>query len=666
MRTEECWLLHLPLEILDNILSYVSDIDLICIHKVCEHLQESANRLIYRRRKLNFCGCYALRDDSLLSLTNSGIIRENLSHLNLNHCYWIHDTTLLVLVNQLYSLQELHLIECKVTTNLIESILEKDFSSLSISWSDEWDKTLRFVYRRDQRIKSAPCPPILNYLKHLIIFIPRCVGQHFFLDISQFILEHCAELQTLKLYDSPSGFFKPRDHRREQRLQPRFFLNRFDLILPKLQNFIIDLYDEPQQNYCLNRIRRSSFALLEHENIWASVIVPWISTDSTDIVCLDDHPKFKWFNSQRMFPVVGPLIWAHRATLNCKNVSLSNTCLHNSYKLFEIIANKCPKLERLNLSGCQIAIDHLLLGMSALAAYCKKLAELSLTVDPGEIHLEGPIRCLFNVLGEFRLLKVLHITTHFLSCSKNYIGHELDSSISSLTLTSDDDFNVKMIENNPFYQLTQCCKELEELKIISNKMENERVISEVVLASISNWKNLKTLHLINIPTLGQAQFLPLIVKSCTKLQNLYLKDVCCSDQCIYMPSLTEILSEAKSLKDLSIVQKIVLSVELCENLKKCTTLERLFVQIISVPNEMENQFIDAVTQLPNLVVTAIQLEERHEQMTKQLKKEFDCIKASKPPGFYIVDNIIFSEDFVWPVIHHDLQQYKKNIVSVAC
>lgn len=137
----------------------------------------------------NFEGCYTLAEDDLKQYVQYSW--RYIRVLNLNHCYWLNQKCLHVAIKKCRNLQQLHVIQCNLTTTVFVSLLA-DLSELrSLSFSTD-----SFV-----NIKKETFHPARETLKNLnsvcIYYSSRELAVMNYLGEQSTLLDFCENLEEL-------------------------------------------------------------------------------------------------------------------------------------------------------------------------------------------------------------------------------------------------------------------------------------------------------------------------------------------------------------------------------------------------------------------------------------------------------------------------------------
>ncbi|GAB6025179.1 hypothetical protein CHUAL_010601 [Chamberlinius hualienensis] len=199
---------------------------------------------------------------------------------------------------------------------------------------------------------------------------------------------------------------------------------------------------------------------------------------------------------------------------------MKNLTYTNLHSTVLVMANACPLLQELNLSGCTISISELQSSLKAIAKNFPKLVNLNLTIEPVIDEDKDNYSEIANFIGSLKELRILHISTILIKtaiykdkwCTHNWMTKN----------------QTKLNEyEEPLWTIVNNCTNIEEFYLSGLTSSVNRIYDESCLCNISQWKKLKKLHLIKVKTSGN--FLLKVFKHCHKLEELYFCSSLCSN-----------------------------------------------------------------------------------------------------------------------------------------
>ncbi|GAB6029791.1 hypothetical protein CHUAL_005506 [Chamberlinius hualienensis] len=594
-----CQLTDLPVVVCELILSYLPDTDVLKVAETCENFRY----IVEHKRHFDFSKNLYMKEDDLIKVWKTS--RNIITHLNLNHCYWLRSKSLNFNID-FPKLKELHLIDCNITNAVHRKRLPVGLESLSFTWNNDLfdyedgfdhDKSDTYYSEYENVHYESYSMALFGSLKELRIDFYPTKDERFFRFLFERVLKHCYQLQTLRLTEAVySRTLEVREY-----FVYRDKLFKVDVSLPNLSKLYIDLgfcseFERPFVNNWLTILLRKNNNLLLKDidlGMWSCYFgqcrddLENVSMEDITVACLDGFCRSR---EQQTADVSKLWRSRHKKTEKCKKVSLNFTRCEDIDTTTELIAEMCPSLKEFSLRGCTIANDGIGRCLTTLANKIPNLVVLDLTLH----QTSGYETNFFELLAEFKELRILRVSSFYASKAGDSDGNSRETT----------NVSKESMMKSALWITTQNCKKIEEFEISDVKQDVSRyqlIISENFLACISKWKNLKTLNLRGVLTHGRGAFLPYITKSCCKLETLNLSQVCHSGECNYMPSLIECLLYAINLKHLSIVQDMTFSLNLCKSLLNCNSLQRIYFHAIEIEASDRSHLTNLLTRLPNLV-----------------------------------------------------------------
>ncbi|GAB6025353.1 hypothetical protein CHUAL_010763 [Chamberlinius hualienensis] len=351
-----------------------------------------------------------------------------ITSLNLNHCHWMSYDSL-KLVMELPNLKHLHVIDCDFKQLLNNNIYPKKLQSLSFRWDNELESSINFK----QQIKN---------LKSVSICVTNVYRLSAIAYICYFLFKNCPKLVRLHLYSPPAYI-----NNDVMRYVNEHIVKIKNLIakgkVPKLTELHLDVdvnFKEKPLYLDFVKLLLTNFRDLRKVNLGnlssdfyefneelSSKLVPMVSNKTTIEICLDGYHNFyvddmRWVSkkiSKIQHLPEAPLVWKYQKTPNCVKVSIKNLAYANLHSTVLIMANACPLLQELDLSGCKVSIIELQSGLKAIVKKCPKLVNLNLTIEPLIDENEDNYSEIANSIGSLKELRILHISTTLITVDVN-------------------------------------------------------------------------------------------------------------------------------------------------------------------------------------------------------------------------------------------------------
>ncbi|GAB6030682.1 hypothetical protein CHUAL_007536 [Chamberlinius hualienensis] len=659
MDKTKCTINSLPLEIFDCILFYLSDEDIIEAIQVNTKFEEAVESLICRGKKFNFSKCYNLKHDSLMHFFNFCQKVKKRLCLNFNYCYWLGPNVFEAAI-KIENLQELHIIDCKLSSGIVGTILDSKLKALSISWSWNWLINVKSRHHRSLE-KLLSYSKLFLSLEHLVVYMPDGpVGPgastfDLLIDLRTYILEYCCELESLKV-------FKLNElNLRRGTSDPPFCYDELpdQPLLPKLKTLILDLPCENRLLEFVTRIMKhrttrlndvyfgkAAYSVFERFRNTAINICSLLSSEEIKTISFDHYSPqtFKLFDG---FKKDESFIWHNTMKPKCSTVSLKYIKF-NDNQLFEMVAKNCPNMTTLNLNRCVLTGANLFFGLSSIAQQCHQVTALILSVE----GIAGfCVADILKLLGQFHSLKRLHLPAL-------WITHTLEIRDGAVPTLEELTHDANAFENElklwPLYQLTQNCADVEEFCLsLSSAGNHFYEVPETALASISKWKKLKYLQIVGITSSGEGHYLGLIFQECVQLSFL----IASTNSRQNDQALVRGLSCAKSLKDLSVCGTLKITHDLCKSLEQCANLERLYADSISVKSIEMDCFEETVLKLPKLNVFWVGFQTCQNEIRDALDLALLSLQCVRPAFFYSFGKSSNYSSNNYPVVHNDLTRH---------
>ncbi|GAB6025254.1 hypothetical protein CHUAL_010674 [Chamberlinius hualienensis] len=354
-------------------------------------------------------------------------------------------------------------------------------------------------------------------------------------NICYFLFIHCSELVRIHLYSPPAYFINDESEVFDSQ---NIILKIKELIakgqVPKLTDLHFDLdvnFTEKKGYFDFVKLLLKNFRDLrnvnlgnlsadfyEFDNELSNKLVPLLTNNTNREICLDRYQNFyvddtKWvpvFKKTSEIPHLAevPLVWKYQRTPSCKKVSMKNLAFTSFPLTVLAMANACPLLQELDLSGCKVSISELQSGLKAIAKICPNLVNLNLTVEPVVKDNEYNCSEIANSIGSLKGLRVLHISTTLIKLNKfNTCKHD---TVADNPITLNEELLMTIVNN---------CTEIEEFYLYGVNSREYRIYDEGCLWHISWWSKLKKLHIIKVQNTGN--FLLEVFKYCRELEELY-------------------------------------------------------------------------------------------------------------------------------------------------
>ncbi|XP_071977005.1 F-box/LRR-repeat protein 18 isoform X2 [Engystomops pustulosus] len=589
-------------EILLQILRYVPSTDLILnVKNTCRKfatlcLDKSLTTSVVLHKQ------YQAKDGQVKQVLKE--ISHEICALDLSNCYWLNSSTVDI-VSSCRKLVKLDIAGCSITSLRLSKILTNLYflRSLAVDINTGFDSGQL----------SSECRTTLGHLRELkqTLFVP-----------SYGVVPCCTSLEKLLLY------FEILDRTREGMVMSGQLMVG-ESNVPHYQNLTL-FYARLAPGYINEEIVRLYLAVLSDrtpENLRSFLIsVPGSLTESRATknlfesmaknVTLDAFqlPK-SWLNGSSLL---------QHMKFSCPSYLNFSRCMISGEKLAESLLNggrHCKSLSSLNLRGCTLCfisnlpfkkpeddIDCSI--FSRLISACPNIVHLNLSsAHHHSSDTSGTHLC--DILLQLKKLRSLSLPVCAIADSSRN-GRNLSSSgqctpstsigfskkvrVGAPTFSKVPEEHVTLKLQSAFWKLLKGIPSLEFFELIGSNFysvmprndpairntyppcKRSHAVSDSDVAAICQLNFLQSLTLAQLPGILSGSCLVAIGRSCQQLHTLSLANFGMMGKVMFMPSLCEMLSHCKNLKDLRLEQPYFQANEkFFLALSNCSSLQRLCI-----------------------------------------------------------------------------------------
>lgn len=622
-------------------------------------------------RQSNFEGCYTMQEDDLKDYVqlSCGFIRV----LNLNHCYWLTQKCLQSVIKKCYNLQELHVIQCRLCTTALVSLLVELTQLNSLSFSIDSFTNIKKETFHPARMTLKSLKAVCIYYSSRELTVMNFLGEQLTL------LDYCESLREL-------------------------VINSAEISIPELCRPVLTRPDK------LDTIRSMSLSSNIHAaahllfygtlSALANLKIPWemllmpnvnfseFSQKPEYKECLKHIDRLKYLDISGSFQPVDRKVLNILSAHQLRYYNVSMTKIRPEHLLD--IASTCHHLISLNIFECshaffeQIQFD--VSGLIQLLRKCSHLRHLNI----GGIHFHAEAYRssvqMRKIISEIKGLRSLGLAVCMLCDFKSIPPAKPDwgkrsvnvdsppppkksCQDSRIPFDSDDTECSRGSDSKPVFDEI-CCRnpELSCLEIISvgfsssfhknkfikpreqqfNPCAEVRMVRDFDLLSISQLKHLVDLTIIGAPSL-KGNCLVEIAKCCGQLERLSLGFI--GEALTMVNNFSRVLAHLKSIRDIRLEQPYMSldSAFFC-SLSKCRRIQRLCI-IAKQSHYNPNCVMRSMDELSLLVVLQIFSAETLigcHKLSTAIKKRF----CRTRPALSIC---------IFPLLHDDIQDVPKLI-----
>ncbi|CAH1253760.1 FBXL18 [Branchiostoma lanceolatum] len=589
-------------EIVLHILQFLPLDDVLSVQRVSRRFSRICqDKTLWRHTELR--SCYGLSDDLLKDIISHQA--ENIQHLSLHGCYWLHSIAIEVL-SRCVNLRTLNLSHCRVTTKCLSKILSATKELRHLAWDVEGGFRPSFL--------SQECKETLKKLKVLKQVYPFEVHQDLF-GVLTFCpaLERIYLLGNVQLSNVACWTYNPLEEdqaavsvRNLKELVCYGFEN--SEVASSVFNLLTGSIKQGDPHPTLHSYCISGGPFVTYEKAvgsYAQAFEPF----KTDLLQLDLSSGREGICS----------ISDLEKTKNLQFLRLSyNYCLH-SYDLMTV-STVCQNLRVLNLMGCRYCFscserfDWDLSGLEAVAENCPHLHSLNLS---GAHHCNSfgcpnvfPSDGLADTIAKMKGLVSLSLPACSVGTSKKSKKSRMDPMFQGngprpQTSSRTSHYSKADPQILNLWKIVQGCPLVEEFELLGVGFHSQLVhkalhlkserdkggffvyrpcddvksrIKDADLSCICEWQKLRKLTLGALPGVVTGEFLQALPKRCPALRHLSLANLGPTGQCIYSKNLLAALRRMPHLQDFRFEQpnfNVVWS--FLEALYNCVDLQRLCV-----------------------------------------------------------------------------------------
>ncbi|XP_045168754.2 F-box/LRR-repeat protein 18-like isoform X1 [Mercenaria mercenaria] len=601
-RDKFCWFDHISDDILLHILCFVPRTDWKHTTKVCARFRNVCqDKELFRKSVLSYA--YGMSERDLEEYLRAGC--RYIETLNLNHCYWFSSTTLAAFIPRCKKIQELFLLDCKLTARALTKILCSLECLKSIVFSVYNLLEFSNIINGNQDVQFA-----LRHLKHFGLHVReesngnKQNSLQFHLSQQTTVIEYCPNLESFCVIGTP-GLSQKLSKRlvhtlivKTEHLQnlKTMSINCTNDATSRLYFFgiLVKAFDQPgirftnlsvsgldlkqavKRSYFIRSLKESCPTL---ENLDLSkVLIDELEASIT----IEDAPCLKH--------------------LNLADIRSESRCLG-----LLISASRCSNLVSLNLkgatSGCKYWGKEELEGLDLVLKNCRNLQHLN--ISGVHVHENGPDRTLMDVLTQHDItaFKSLALSVCCLVSRINEKGKTTKGFVSKglgkrQRIARQPQPSTSTGEGS---DIGSCCTELSRLhkacpRITSLELINTGFSQSVVLTShksvydpckvshflrenditqVSCMTSLRYLQLTGLPGVSNGRFLKEIATNCVHLETLWLAYIGLGPQ---IQGMWDSLKFFKCLLDLRIEQPwMKLDEHFYQSCLGCDRLQRLVI-----------------------------------------------------------------------------------------